>query len=275
MRAPRRFGVSAGWRGLAVLLVSSTALVIAAGCGGGESSDRLTKEGYLQEFEGIVNDLDARFGELINADIDTTDFDAVADQADKLGEGVDELGDRVEALNPPEEVQATHDKLVDGLHEFAAWAHDLADKVRTAPASELVTLLEEFGLTGAFDPAKIPGADKIQEAIEEFEEQGYTLGETETTTETETDTGTTEAQGDPVAGKEVFLGSAGCATCHTLSDAGSTGAIGPDLDAASPSYDKVVERVTNGQGIMPAFGGQLSEEQIQDVAAYVSSVAGG
>ena len=36
----------------------------------------------------------------------------------------------------------------------------------------------------------------------------------------------------------------------------------------------VVTRVTNGMGAMPPFKGQLSEKQIQDVAAYVSSVAG-
>jgi len=82
-----------------------------------------------------------------------------------------------------------------------------------------------------------------------------------------------EPGGDPVAGKEVFLG-AGCASCHTLSDAGATGTIGPNLDAAQPPAELVVERVTNGQGGMPSFADSLSEEQIQDVAAYVSSVAG-
>ena len=96
---------------------------------------------------------------------------------------------------------------------------------------------------------------------------------TETETTETTPTETTEAQGDPVAGKAVFT-SAGCASCHTLVDAGTTGTVGPNLDAASPSYDKVVERVTNGQGVMPPFKDTLSEQQIQDVAAYVSSVAG-
>ena len=31
----------------------------------------------------------------------------------------------------------------------------------------------------------------------------------------------------------------------------------------------MIERVTNGKGAMPAFGEQLSEQQIADVAAYV------
>jgi mono/diheme cytochrome c family protein len=84
----------------------------------------------------------------------------------------------------------------------------------------------------------------------------------------------TEAAGDPAAGKEIFLGESACGSCHTLSDAGATGTIGPNLDAAMPPDDLVVERVTNGLGAMPSFADSLSEEQIQDVAAYVSSAAG-
>jgi mono/diheme cytochrome c family protein len=120
-----------------------------------------------------------------------------------------------------------------------------------------------------------------------------TLPETETTetdtTETETtDTGTTGTEttetettetgggeGDAAAGKAIFTGSAGCAGCHTLADAGSTGTIGPNLDDAQPSFDLAVDRVTNGQGAMPSFSGTLSDQQIRDVATYVSTVAGG
>jgi mono/diheme cytochrome c family protein len=96
---------------------------------------------------------------------------------------------------------------------------------------------------------------------------------TEGTSTEETTTGEAEGQGDAAAGKEVFT-SAGCVGCHTLADAGATGTVGPNLDEAKPSHDLVVERVTNGKGPMPPFKGQLSEKQIQDVAAYVSSVAG-
>ena len=97
---------------------------------------------------------------------------------------------------------------------------------------------------------------------------------TETTQTETTQTETTPAEGDPVAGKEVFLGSAACGGCHTLADAGSSGNVGPNLDDAKPSYDKVVTQVTNGGGAMPPFKGTLTEQQIADVAAYVSSVAG-
>jgi mono/diheme cytochrome c family protein len=103
-----------------------------------------------------------------------------------------------------------------------------------------------------------------------------TTAETTTTgtepTETEPAPTTTggEGGGDAAAGKAVFA-SAGCTGCHTLQAAGSTGNVGPNLDDAKPSADKVVERVTEGKGVMPSFKGQLSEQQIQDVAAFVST----
>jgi len=108
--------------------------------------------------------------------------------------------------------------------------------------------------------------------------------DTTETTETETQTDTTETEttatettdtapaggGDPAAGKEVFLGVGGCGSCHTFADAGTSGSIGPNLDDAAPSLDLALDRITNGQGAMPSFSGQLTDQQIADVAAYVS-----
>jgi mono/diheme cytochrome c family protein len=94
---------------------------------------------------------------------------------------------------------------------------------------------------------------------------------------TPTESGTTEttppAQGDPVAGKQIFT-SQPCGSCHTLADAGTSGTVGPNLDQAKPPFDLVVERVTNGKSPMPSFKGTLTEQQIRDVAAYVSTAAG-
>jgi cytochrome c553 len=82
------------------------------------------------------------------------------------------------------------------------------------------------------------------------------------------------AEGDAAAGEAVFA-SSGCGSCHTLSAAGATGTIGPNLDEAEPNHDLVVERVTNGASPMPSFKDSLSEEQIQDVAAYVVASTSG
>jgi mono/diheme cytochrome c family protein len=97
---------------------------------------------------------------------------------------------------------------------------------------------------------------------------------TETTTTESGPTSTTPSQGgDATAGKQIFM-SQPCGSCHTLKDAGTSGNIGPNLDQAKPPFALVVERVTNGKSPMPSFKGTLSEQQIRDVAAYVSSVAG-
>src|SRR5690606_32246644 len=77
-------------------------------------------------------------------------------------------------------------------------------------------------------------------------------------------------------GKELFISKAvpACAVCHTLADAGSEGAIGPDLDEIKPDFDAVKKALNEGLGVMPNFSETLSDEQIDAVAAYVSNVAG-
>lgn len=84
----------------------------------------------------------------------------------------------------------------------------------------------------------------------------------------------TSLKGDPVAGKAVFA-SAGCGSCHTLKDAGSAGNVGPNLDEKKPPLAKVLLRVTYGKSSMPPFKGQLTDQQIADVAAYVVQATGG
>lgn len=56
-------------------------------------------------------------------------------------------------------------------------------------------------------------------------------GATSTAATTSTSPSSSSSSGtSAAAGKAVFTGSAGCSTCHTLSAAGATGTIGPDLD---------------------------------------------
>jgi cytochrome c553 len=100
-------------------------------------------------------------------------------------------------------------------------------------------------------------------------------GETQTEPEpAPTDTAGAGNEGDPEAGAAVFQ-EAGCGGCHALEAAGSSGTVGPNLDESKPDFSLVVERVTNGQGAMPAFGDRLDEKQIADVAAYVVESTGG
>ena len=78
------------------------------------------------------------------------------------------------------------------------------------------------------------------------------------------------ANAHATAGAAVYR-SAGCGGCHTFAKANSRGSVGPNLDQLEPGYLQVLHQVTNGGGAMPAFKGQLTEQQIRDVSAYVSS----
>ena len=88
-------------------------------------------------------------------------------------------------------------------------------------------------------------------------------------TQAETGEAPAALTGDPEAGAEVFA-SSGCGNCHTLEAAGSSGTVGPVLDSVHPSAQLVTDRVTNGLNGMPAYP-QLDEQQIADVAAFVST----
>ena len=72
-------------------------------------------------------------------------------------------------------------------------------------------------------------------------------------------------------GKDVFLNKAVCSSCHTLAEADSNGQIGPNLNEIRPDKMTVMNVVINGIGVMPAYEDQLTPEEIDAVAHYVST----
>jgi mono/diheme cytochrome c family protein len=90
----------------------------------------------------------------------------------------------------------------------------------------------------------------------------------------EPETAAFKLKGDAAAGKATFS-KAGCTGCHTLKAAGATGTVGPNLDQVKPDYRLATSRVTNGKGVMPSFKGQLSDQEIANVAAFVVTSTGG
>ena len=104
--------------------------------------------------------------------------------------------------------------------------------------------------------------------------------------------------GDPERGREVFL-TAGCGTCHAFKAAGTTKAIGPNLDLVVDTYDEAfirksiedpaafIEKVGPEPGsiggdnpyhaTMPSFGAdadtpdqQLNQQELADVVAFLT-----
>ena len=75
-------------------------------------------------------------------------------------------------------------------------------------------------------------------------------------------------------GAKVFA-DAGCGGCHTFEPAGSNGSLGPNLDDTDLSFAEVVDQVKKGGGAMPSFEDKLSEQEIRDVASFVSGEESG
>jgi cytochrome c6 len=63
-----------------------------------------------------------------------------------------------------------------------------------------------------------------------------------------------------------------CGRCHTLSAAGTSGHVGPNLDTLRPSVATVLTAIENGPGVMPA--GLVTGADAQAVARTVAEHAG-
>jgi cytochrome c6 len=74
--------------------------------------------------------------------------------------------------------------------------------------------------------------------------------------------------GGAAAGKAVFTST--CGSCHTLSKAGTSGSVGPNLDDVSLDAAAIEDVVHGGRGTMPSFDGKLSDADIAAVAAFVA-----
>ncbi|MCW2926505.1 MAG: cytochrome c class, partial [Thermoleophilia bacterium] len=74
---------------------------------------------------------------------------------------------------------------------------------------------------------------------------------------------------DPKA-RELFAST--CGGCHTLSDAGTNGAVGPNLDETTMDAAAVLSQIDKGAGAMPAD--LLKGEDAESVANYVAGAAG-
>ena len=86
--------------------------------------------------------------------------------------------------------------------------------------------------------------------------------------------GTSSQPAGAEAGRTIFA-IARCGACHSLEAADAHGSSGPDLDETKPDAALVREVVTNGRGAMPAFGDNLTDREIEILADFVSTPAGG
>jgi len=133
----------------------------------------------------------------------------------------------------------------------------------TSERLEGVTLVECAGqqvrLVDGDAPAKDAPADK---------EGSMDAPEDAPADETEPAAEEAPAKLDPAA-RELFISS--CGGCHMLSDAGTSSAVGPNLDETKMDAATIEMQIINGAGAMPA--GLLEGAEATSVAEYVAAAA--
>ncbi len=145
-------------------------VVLAAGCGGGGGGGgtQLTKAQYEQQLQSVGQSIDASFEELTQSfQGDSPSFDKAADQIAVIQDQMRQQADELDDVTPPDDVQAEHDKMVEGLRGFA----DDLDEFRQAVEDKSVEAMTKFADTFTNSES----AKQIQEAGDSLKEKGYDI----------------------------------------------------------------------------------------------------
>ena len=147
----------------AATLCLAALMLVAAGCGGDD--DGTSKEDYEKEVREAGQTLEKTF---TNIGASISGAGSPKEAAAKLDEGADalektsgDLGD----IEPPSDIEDSHDELVEGLDELADEFRNGADAAEEGDP----TKLREF----ATSLSRSEAVQKIQSAGEEIEKKGY------------------------------------------------------------------------------------------------------
>jgi len=131
---------------LAVGLASLLAIV-AAGCGGGGGSDKLTKEEYASKLNAICDEYNAKQKEI-------GDPESLSDIGDKGPKIVDEFEnaiDKAKNLNPPDEIADQVNRFISLAEQQRDLLNDLIDAAKdndTAKVQEIGSKIEPLSTEG-------------------------------------------------------------------------------------------------------------------------------
>ena len=139
-----------------------------------------------------------------------------------------------------------------------------------APMAALAVAILSVPLAGALAmPSGGPEADEAvseEPVVEEVVVEEAVVEETAVEGQVES-AGLSEEQ--MAEARSIFMNWS-CGACHVLGDANGTGHIGPQLDGNDAMDEAfIISRVTDGQGAMPGFGGQLTDDEIALLATYI------
>jgi hypothetical protein len=150
----------------------AASLALSACGGGGGGGDRLTKAEYEQEVAAIGKTFGEGLGSITNAQSPDEIGPALAAAKEEIGA----VAARLDDLNPPEEIEAAHERLVAGLEAFSGDLDKVAGQIEEAAkkAQEDNDPSALFAVFGAL--ASLESIKELQAVEKEFEKAGYDLG---------------------------------------------------------------------------------------------------
>ena len=137
--------------------------LIAAGCGG------TSKEDYEEEIDGVSETLDEQFTEIGRDIQESGSLENAAGEVRKGAVVLDEAAADLEGIDPPDDAEEAHAKIVDGV---AALADDFREAARAARANDAPRVIELFG-----DLESSEGFKKILAARQDLKDAGYDVEE--------------------------------------------------------------------------------------------------
>ena len=168
---------------LLLFLVAAAVLVpVAVGCGGGGGGDTLSKEDYASRVAAVGNTLETSFAEVASqcGALASGDISSLGDVEGALGDLADVLrgaeasltdaADELDDLTPPEDAQAAHDQLVEGLRLLATDFADFAVTVEEGDLAKLQTAATAFQAIDQSEAFRV-----LQEATDELKAKGYDI----------------------------------------------------------------------------------------------------
>ncbi|MBA2537271.1 MAG: hypothetical protein H0V20_07565 [Actinobacteria bacterium] len=151
------------------MILCAAAVVLAAGCGGG---DRLSKDAYQQELDSAILKIEQAFeglgDSLQQVGSGSGSLDAVADEIGNIQEELNSAGDQLDGVTPPEDVEAAHTKLVDGMRALSDDLEEFKDAVDDGDKGAI----NEF----ATDAGSLDSVKKLEEASNDLKDKGYEVG---------------------------------------------------------------------------------------------------
>jgi hypothetical protein len=153
---------------LVLLLLAALSLALAAGCGGDEG---LSKADYEQEVRSAGDRLESAFTKLAESGQGAAGQGSVDEVTGTIKEAQDELrasADDLDGIDPPEDVQQEHARLVGGLRALADDLDELRKAIDERDLAGVRSFLERV--------PELEAVTTIQEATRAIREKGYDIG---------------------------------------------------------------------------------------------------